>query len=188
MAGSKSYCPLSNDFFKSRERHSATQGRVEGLSVACPRLKQGQATGGCLAGHSAAYCRSLDLKTCCPRVCCPRRTALRQAQRPFPSAAPRCLDKLSPSTSSGTVAVAELVEAPAGSGTEKPATPGLKGGSGRHNHCRSGGFSSLLDLHRLVLRHEGLHDAPCEDVCDTADAEHDEVAALLALEAEEAEG
>lgn len=45
----------------------------------------------------------------------------------------------------------------------------------------------LLEHDRLVLRHECLHDGPCEYVSYAAKAEHDEVAALLALESEEGE-
>ena len=40
----------------------------------------------------------------------------------------------------------------------------------------------------LVLRHEGLHDAPADEVSDGTDAEHHHVGGGLAFEAEEREG
>ena len=45
----------------------------------------------------------------------------------------------------------------------------------------------LFKHDRLVLRHKSLHDAPCKHISDTAEAEHDEVTALLAIETEEGE-
>ena len=45
----------------------------------------------------------------------------------------------------------------------------------------------LSDLDRLVLRYEGLHDAPGDEVGETAEAEDDEVAGRLALKSEEGE-
>ena len=50
-------------------------------------------------------------------------------------------------------------------------------------------FRDLSSVHYdwLVFRHEDLHDNPSDEVCHGTDAEHDHVAALLALEAHEAE-
>ena len=45
----------------------------------------------------------------------------------------------------------------------------------------------FLSLNLLVLRHQSLHNAPRNQVSQTAEAEHNEVATLLAAETEEAE-
>jgi hypothetical protein len=49
-------------------------------------------------------------------------------------------------------------------------------------------LSNRLPLHGLVLRNEGLHDYPGEEVGDAAVAEDDEIAGGLAAESHECEG
>ena len=39
-----------------------------------------------------------------------------------------------------------------------------------------------LDLYRLVLGHEALHDSPCDEVGHTSEAEHDEVSGFAECE------
>jgi hypothetical protein len=49
-------------------------------------------------------------------------------------------------------------------------------------------YSLILNHDGLVLRHEGLHDAPADEISHGTDAEHHHVGGRLTLKAEEGEG